>query len=104
MGKAGVRLRVAARVLAATLGAYGVTAGGAALGAVLLVATAQQSRSDAVVAAGMASYLLYTFLMLWSFAERRLGLVWLVLLLGTLATHGLAVAIERTLPISGAGS
>lgn len=96
--------RVAARVAAATLGSYVVTAGAAALMAVALVATARFSRSDALTLCSMTAYLLFTFLMLWCFAERRLGRVWLVLLIAALATHGAAVLIERTLPVIGGTS
>lgn len=100
--KAGFRF--AARVAAATLGSYAVTAGAAALMAVALVATARFSRSDALTLGSMTAYLLFTFLMLWCFAERRLGRVWLVLLIAALATHGAAALIERTLPVIGGTS
>ncbi len=94
-------MRVTGRVLAATLGAYGVTAGAAALIAVALVATAQLSRSDALIVGSISAYLIFTFLMLWCFAERRLGRVWFFLLLGATATHGAAVLIERALSPGG---
>ncbi len=101
MAKTIIRLRVAGRVLAATLGSYGCTAGAAALIAVVLVASANLSRSDAAIVGSIVAYLVFTILMLWCFAERRLGRVWLFLLLGTLATHGAAILIEQDLPISG---
>lgn len=97
-------LRIAARVVAAILGAYAVTAGAAALMAVALVATVNLSRSDAMILGSMIAYLLFALLMLWCFAERRLGRVWLVLLVGTLVLHGAAMMIERTLPVVGESS
>ena len=99
--KARAGLRIAARVAAATLGGYAVTAGAAALVAAVLVAAAQLSRSDALIAGSMTAYLLFAFLMLWCFAERRLRRVYLVLLAATLATHGAALLIERQLPVLG---
>lgn len=101
MGRARVRLRVAGRILAATLGAYAVTAGAVALIAAALVASAHLSRSDALIVGSISGYLLFTFLMLWCFAERRLGRVWLALSLAALATHGVAALIERALPLNG---
>lgn len=94
-------LRVAARVGAATVGAYAVTAGAAALLAMLLVALTGMSRSDALIVGSSLAYILFAALMLWCFAERRLGRVWLVLLAVALATHGAAVLIERGLPVTG---
>lgn len=99
-GKGG--LRIAARVLAALVGSYFVTAGAAALIAVLLVLGAGASRSDAMVGGSMLSYVIFAVLMLWCFAERRLARVWLVLTLAAIATHALAFWIEPTLPITGA--
>lgn len=98
------RLRIVTRIAAATLGSYAVTAGAAALVAVALVATAHLSRSDALIVGSMIAYLLFTFLMLWCFAERRLGRVLLILVAGALSTHGLAVLIERNLPVLAAAS
>lgn len=94
-------LRIASRVLAATAGAYAVTAGSAALIAVLMVLTVHASRSDALIVGSMIGYLLFTVLMLWCFGERRLMRVWLVLLLAALATHGIAMLIEPSLPMMG---
>lgn len=94
-------LRIAGRVLAATIGAYAVTAGSAALIAVLLALAAHASRSDALIVGSAIGYLLFVFLMLWCFAERRLMRVWLMLLLAASATHGLAMLIEPALPMTG---
>lgn len=101
MTKALSRLRIAARVLAAIVGAYAVTAGAAALIAVLLVRITGASRSDALMAGSMIGYLLFALLMLWCFAERRLARVWLVLLGAALASHLLAMWIESSLPVIG---
>lgn len=94
-------LRIAARVLAAVAGAYAVTAGAAAMIAVLLVAAIGLSRSDALIVGSSIGYLLFTFLMLWCFAERRLLLVWLVLVVAALVTHGAAILMEPSLPLTG---
>ena len=95
-------LRITARVLAAFIGSYAVTAGFVALLAVLLVLGASASRSDALIVASMFGYLLFAVVMLWCFAERRLARVWLVLIGAAIATHALASWIEPTLPVSGA--
>lgn len=87
-------------MLAATLGAWAVTAGAAALGAVALVAATDLSRSDAIVISSMTSYLLFAFLMMWSFAERRLLRVWVVLTLAAIGAHAGAAAIETGLPVT----
>lgn len=93
--------RIASRVLAATVGAYAVTAGTAALVAVVMALAARTSRSDALIVGSVVGYLLFAFLMLWCFAERRLMRVWLVLAAAALGTHGLAMLIERALPLAG---
>ncbi|WP_414902258.1 hypothetical protein ACMT1E_03315 [Sphingomonas flavalba] len=93
--------RVTARILAAIVGSYAVTAGATALIAVLIVLAAGTSRSDALVAASMIGYVLFALVMLWCFAERRLARVWLVLIAAA-ASHGLAMWIEPALPVSGA--
>lgn len=95
-------LRITARVLAALVGAYAVTAGATALMAVLLVLAGGASRSDALIAGSMIGYLLFAILMLWCFAERRLARVWLVLVGAAIATHALAMWIEPALPVTGA--
>lgn len=102
MTSTGSGLRITARVLAALVGSYAVTAGAAALLAVLLVLATGASRSDALIAASMISYILFAVLMLWCFAERRLARVWLVLVGAAIATHALAVWIEPALPLTGA--
>lgn len=94
-------LRIASRVAAATVGAYAVTAGAAALIAVVMVYTARLSRSDALIVGSVLGYLLFAFLMLWSFAERRLWRVWLVLAAAALGTHGFAMLLEPLLPVMG---
>lgn len=93
-------MRIVARVAAATGGAYAVTAGSAALIAVLLVGFARLSRSDALIWGSSLSYLLFAGFMLWCFAERRLSRVVLVLLIAAAATHGVAFAFERDLSIT----
>ncbi len=92
-------LRVTARVLAAVIGAYAVTAGVTALIAVLLVLAGGLSRSDALIIGSMIGYVIFAVAMLWCFAERRLWRVWLILLGGAIATHMLAIWIEPALPV-----
>lgn len=91
---------MAARVVAATLGTYAVSAAAAALVGVTLVALTDLSRSDALLIGSMVAYLLFAGLMLWCFAERRLLRVWLGLIAATVTAQGLAMAIEPTLPVS----
>lgn len=92
--------RIAARVLAATVGAYAVAAGFAASVGAVLAASAAFSRSDALIVGSMAAFALYTGLMLWCFGERRLGRLWVILLLATLALHGAAALIAPGLPVT----
>lgn len=93
-------LCITARVLAAVIGAYAVTAGAAALIAVLLVLATGATRSDALIVASMIGYLLFALLMLWCFAERRLARVWLMLAGAAIATHLLAMWVEPILPVT----
>lgn len=102
MTKFGNGLRIAARVLAALVGAYAVTAGAAALIAVILVLAAGASRADALIAASMIGYVIFALVMLWCFAERRLARVWLALVAVAVVTHALAIWIEPALPVAGA--
>ncbi|MEG8222528.1 hypothetical protein OSJ57_18155 [Sphingomonas sp. HH69] len=83
------------------MNAYAVTAGTAALVAVVMALAARTSRSDALIVGSVVGYLLFALLMLWCFAERRQMRVWLVLAAAALGTHGLAMLIERTLPLAG---
>lgn len=94
-------LRITARVLASLLGAYAVTSGFAALLAVLMILSTRVSRTDALIAASMISYVVFAVVMMWCFAERKLGRVWLVLLGAAIATHALAIWLEPMLPVIG---
>ncbi len=94
--------RITARILAALVGAYAVTAGATALIAVVLVLYTDASRPDALIVGSMFGYVLYAVLMLWCFAERRLTRVWLLLVGAAVATHALAMWIEPALPVIGA--
>lgn len=97
-------LRIAARALAAVIGSYAVTAGAAALIGVLLVVGAGLGRSDALIIGSVLGYLLFVFLMLWCFAERRLIRVWGVLFVAAAATHGAAWLIAPAMAVSVGGS
>lgn len=92
--------RIAARALAAVVGAYAVTAGAAALIGVSLVAGAGLGRSDALIVGSVLGYLLFAFLMLWCFAERRLMRVWIILVAAAAVTHGAAWMIAPTMPVA----
>jgi hypothetical protein len=96
--------RITSRVLAAVIGCWLATAGATALLAVLMVLWSGAARPDALVASSMVAYLLWVVLMLWCFAERRLGRVWLVLIAAAIATHALALWIEPILPLNPAQS
>lgn len=97
-------LRIAARALAAIVGAYAVTAGAAALIGVLLVVGGQFGRSDALIIGSVLGYLLFALLMLWCFAEKRLLRVWIVLIVAAAATHGAAWLIAPAMTVSGTAS
>lgn len=93
-------LRITARVLAAVVGAYAVTAGAAALTGVSLVVGAGLGRSDALIVGSVLGYLLFACLMLWCFAERRLVRVWVILVVAAAATHGAASMIAPAMPVT----
>lgn len=86
---------------AATVGAYATTAGAAALIGVSLVVEAGLGRSDALIIGSVLGYLLFAFLMLWCFAERRLLRVWAVLIVAAATTHGTAWMIAPAMPVGG---
>jgi hypothetical protein len=76
------------RTVAAVLGGYALTALLVALLAVLLV-WAGLPRSEAVVAAAMAGFLIYLALLVWAFSPVRLRTLWAGLAAGSGAAYGL---------------
>lgn len=94
-------LGIAARVLAAVVGSYAVTAGASALIGVLLVVVARLGRSDALIIGSVLGYLLFVFLMLWCFAERRLLRVWAIVVVAAVVTHLAAWLVAPAMSASG---
>jgi hypothetical protein len=90
-------LAVAARVILAVGGGYALSAAIVALLAVGLP-LAGMARAEAVVLAGILGVLLYLGLLLWAFAERRLGRLALATVPGAAAGFGLAALLARTAP------
>lgn len=87
------------RVVAAFGGGYVVAAGLAALGAVILPRATAMLRSEAVVLASMLAFLVYLAVLIWAFAERRVGRLWLVVAVAAavswLGAWGIASAAVR---------
>jgi len=77
--------RVAPRVLLAVVGGYWLSAGLAALFAAGLAVLMQDS--EAVVLMAMLAFVVYLIVLLWAFAEARLGRLWVVLGGGALAVQ-----------------
>ena len=86
---------IAVRLLAAIGGGYAVAAGLAALGAVGLSAASLFPRSEAVVLASLLAFLIYLALLIWAFAERRLGRLCLMLAAAALVSWGGAWGLLR---------
>lgn len=81
-------MQVLGRIAAALLGGYAFSAGIAVLAAVGLGRV--MPPSEAVVLMSMLGFVLYLAVLLWVFAEPRLGRLWAVLLGGAALSHGLA--------------
>lgn len=77
------------RIAAAVIGGYAFAWGFAALGSMLL-ARFGMARTEAIVTATMLGFVVYLAAILWAFAARRLGIVWLVLAGGGTVATGLA--------------
>jgi len=86
---------VAVRLVAAIGGGYAVAAGLAALAAVVLPATTDLPRSEAVVLASMLAFLVYLALLIWGFAEQHLSRLWVIFATAALASWGGAWGLVR---------
>lgn len=73
------RWSVASRVLAAVVGGYALTSAAT----VLLALVWPLPQAEAVLASTMLSFALYTGVLVWIFAVRRLRTVWLGLVIAT---------------------
>ncbi|HYD05306.1 MAG TPA: iron transporter [Reyranella sp.] len=89
---------IVVRLTAAIGGGYAVTAGVAALAAVVLPMLTSMPRSEAVVLASMLAFLLYLALLIWAFAERRLLRLCLILAVAGAASWAGALALARLPP------
>ena len=94
---------MASRLLAAVGAGYACTAAAVALASVALPLAFGMARSEAVVLAAMAGFLLYLMVLVWGFAEPRLARVWVVLVGGVVLCWGLAqwlapLAAARVVP------
>ena len=76
------------RVLGAVVGGYGLSAMLVALLAALL-ARSGLTRSEAVVSASMAGFLIYLALLVWAFSNIKLRTLWAGLTAGAAAAYGL---------------
>jgi hypothetical protein len=80
------------RVALAVLGGYGLSAGLVALLAVVL-ALAGMQRSEAVVLAAMLGFVIYLAVLMWAFAEPRLGRLAAITVAGGGLAHALAYGL-----------
>lgn len=78
-----------ARIAAAVIGGYAFAWGFTALGSMLL-ARFGMARTEAIITATMLGFLVYLVAIVWTFAARRLSIVWFVLAGGGTVTAGLA--------------
>lgn len=85
-GAAHYRWMVASRVLAAVVGGYTLTSAAT----VLLALVWPLPQAEAVAAATMLSFALYTVVILWVFAVKRLRTLWLGLIITTAFCAGLS--------------
>lgn len=83
------------RLVAAIVGGYAVSAGLAALAAVVLPAATPMPRSEAVVLSSMLAFLVYLALLIWAFAEPRLVRLWLFMVIAGLGSWGGAWGLSR---------
>jgi len=86
------RLGVLARVLAATLGAYGL----AVLTSLALALASRTSREEAVVSANMVALLVFVGVVLWAFAARTAARAWLGLAVPALALGAMVWWLRST--------
>jgi hypothetical protein len=88
------RIGVAARVLAAAAGGYGLTAIATALLTVLLPMLPSVSRADATIIATLSSFAIYTCVVIWVFAVASAWRAWAGILLAS-GVLGAALMIYR---------
>jgi hypothetical protein len=86
------------RLIAAIGGGYAVSAGLAAFAAVGLPMVTILPRSEAVVLASMLAFLIYLALLIWGFAERRLGRLHSILPVTAAVAWGGALGLARLIP------
>ncbi|MDB5425370.1 MAG: hypothetical protein JWQ29_2786 [Phenylobacterium sp.] len=94
---------IVSRFAATLLAGYAATVGMVALGAVLLALGLGMTRAQALVATTMIGFLGYAAIILWGFAEPRLGRIWAILAGVAVLSHIAAIALARLLPPVGTG-
>lgn len=91
---------VALRTVAAVVGGFGLTTALVGLSSVALPLLLGVARSEAVLLSAMLGFILYLVVLLWAFAEPRLGRVWVTLSLGSAAAFGLSQWLAQMLAVS----
>ena len=81
-------VKLALRITGAVLGGYGLTALLVELLTALLV-QADMPRTEAIVSASMAGFLMYLAVLVWAFSTIRLHTLWAGLVAGSGAAYGL---------------
>ncbi|UVE17863.1 hypothetical protein NVV93_00225 [Pseudomonas sp. LS44] len=85
----GYGLALLSRVAAAIFGGYALTAASV----IFLSALIPLPKSQAVLAASLASFAVYTAALVWAFVAERLGILWLSLLLPAAVLTGLGLLL-----------
>ncbi len=85
------KLHILSRSAAAVFGGYALVSAGT----VFLAAVLPMARADAVLAATLSSFLLYTTAIIWVFAEQRLARIWGGLLGASIVLGGAGLLLGR---------
>lgn len=91
-------LATASRILATIVGGYAATIGVVSLTSVLLALLFAMPRSEAVVLMTIIGFLGYAAVIIWGFAERRIVLLWTVLVGVAVVSHLAAIWLAGWLP------
>jgi hypothetical protein len=89
---------ITSRFIAALFVGYAATVGLIALFSVLLALLFGMARSEALLLMTMIGFLGYAAIIIWGFAEPRLGRIWVILCSVALLSHILAITLARLLP------
>jgi hypothetical protein len=89
---------ITSRFVAALVAGYAATVGLVALFSVLLMLLFGMTRAEALMLMAMIGILGYAAIILWVFAEPRLGRIWVILAGVAILSHVGAITLARLLP------